>query len=67
MIDGEIARLTQARDLLRGAATNGRPKATTNHRPKTRRISPAVRKKMSQSMQRRWREARKNGHSTLSR
>lgn len=64
MIDEEITRLTQVRDLLRGSTKNAR--ATTNHKPKKRKYNAAFRAKMRRAMRKRWREARKNGQATLS-
>jgi hypothetical protein len=65
-IDSQIQKLQQARELLAGmdrTATKGpgRPKGSKNaaSRPDKRRLSPEGRKRISETMKRRWAERRK--------
>jgi hypothetical protein len=71
-IDGEIARLQQARSAISGLGSNsllekprrGRPKGSVNApkaaKPKKRRnLSPEGRKRIADAMKRRWAERRK--------
>jgi len=64
-LDGEIARLKQARALLAGESgvrrKRGRPAGTTNA-PKSarkRRLTPEGRKRISEALKRRWALRRK--------
>lgn len=54
-IDQEIARLTQARELLAGT----RSTATFTGRPPRRRLSPEARKRISDAQKRRWAKQKK--------
>ena len=70
-IDGQIAKLQQARALLAGTAATakrtgpGRPKGSKNaaaaaaSSPRKRKLSPEGRKRIADAMKKRWAERRK--------
>lgn len=62
-IDAEISRLQQARALLGGGTTKGkpgRPKGSANKPPHRRRVLSAdARKRIADAQRRRWAERRK--------
>lgn len=63
-IDGEIARLTSARDILIGSRSGPRNGFTTSDvngfgAKRGSRLTPAGRKKLSEMMKKRWAERRK--------
>jgi len=70
-LDAEIARLTSARKILSGSDAAAQPKrqpkrAVTAKAPKAKRVSrlsAAGRKKLSESMKKRWAERRKKAGS----
>lgn len=69
-LEGEIARLKEARTLLAGEGSGrrkrGRPAGTTNRaRAGKRRLSPEGRKRISEALKRRWAARRKAGAKTL--
>jgi len=80
VIDAQISKLQQARQLLAGtevAATagprRGRPKGSKNSKPaapapavktRKRKLSPEGRKRIAEAMKRRWEERRKQAAKT---
>jgi len=64
-IDGEIARLTSARNILTGsnsathARQNTRKASSRRATKRANRLSPAGRRKLSEMMKKRWAERRK--------
>ena len=64
-IDGEIARLTSARNILTGsnsathARQNTRKASSKRATKRANRLSPAGRRKLSEMMKKRWAERRK--------